>query len=77
MIDSAMNAIKIFFWGLTSIFRGDHTEEEDPQITRIRKDLENYTSISDRERLAGDWQAVQRDMGKAWKKITSPTAHTE
>ena len=75
MIDSAMNAIKIFFWGLTSIFRGDHTEE-DPRITRIRKDLENYTSISDRERLAGDWHAVQRDMGKAWKKTTSPTAHT-
>ena len=43
-----MDIIKIFLLGFTSIFRGGYTEE-DPQITRIRKDLENYTSISDRE----------------------------
>lgn len=65
-----MDIIKIFLFGFTSIFRGGYTEE-DPQITRIRKDLENYTSISDRERLAGDWRAVQRDMGKAWKRMTT------
>ena len=65
-----MDIIKIFLLGCTSIFRGGYTEE-DPQITRIRKDLENYTSISDRERLAGDWRAVQRDMGKAWKRMTT------
>ena len=65
-----MDIIKIFLLGFTSIFRGGYTEE-DPQITRIRKDLENYTSISDRERLAGDWRAMQRDMGKAWKRMTT------
>ncbi|WP_298526603.1 hypothetical protein [uncultured Porphyromonas sp.] len=41
----------------------------DPEIERLEKLVESYRTMSDRERLASDWQAVQGDMGRAWQKI--------
>jgi hypothetical protein len=38
-------------------------------MEKLEKIVESYQTTSDRERLAGDWQAVQHDMSRAWQKV--------
>ena len=45
--------------------------KRDLELEKLEKFIESYRTMSDRERLAGDWQAVQRDMLHAWKKVRS------
>ncbi len=63
-----MCALRIFLEGFTSIFNPP-MRRRDPEIERLEKLVESYRTMSDRERLASDWQAVQGDMGRAWQKI--------
>ena len=64
----AMCVLRIFLEGFTSIFNPP-MRRRDPEIERLEKLVESYRTMSDRERLARDWQAVQGDMGRAWQRI--------
>ena len=64
----AMCVLRIFLEGFTSIFNPP-MRRRDPEIERLEKLVESYRTMSERERLARDWQAVQGDMGRAWQRI--------
>ncbi len=63
-----MRVLRIFLEGFTSIFNPP-MRRRDPEIERLEKLVESYRTMSDRERLARDWQSVQGDMGRAWQRI--------
>ena len=65
-----MSVLRILLDGFTSIFNPS-VRRRDPGLEKLEKFIESYRTMSDRERLAGDWQAVQRDMLHAWKKVRS------
>ena len=65
-----MSVLQILFEGFTSIF-SPLDPKRDLELEKLEKFIESYRTMSDRERLAGDWQAVQRDMLHAWKKAQS------
>jgi hypothetical protein len=65
-----MSVLLILLEGFTSIFNPS-VRRRDLGLKKLEKFIESYRTMSDRERLAGDWQAVQRDMLRAWKKVQS------
>ena len=65
-----MSVLLSLLEGFTSIF-SPWAPKRDLELEKLEKFIESYRTMSDRERLAGDWQAVQRDMLHAWKKVQS------
>ena len=63
-----MSVLLILLEGFTSIFNPS-VRGRDPGLEKLEKIVESYQTTSDRERLAGDWQAVQHDMSRAWQKV--------
>ena len=65
-----MKAIELLLSGLCAIFAAP-SSKPDQGAEWAKSYLEQYKRTSDRQRLAGDWNAVKGDMGRAWKKILS------
>ena len=63
-----MSTLLILLEGFISIF-SPPVRRRDPELEKLEKIVEGYQTTSDRERLADDWQAVQRDMLRAWQKV--------
>ena len=63
-----MNIINVLLGGLCAIF-GTSQPPKDEGIELLKQQLESYSRVSDRERLAGDWRTVRSDMNKAWQRI--------
>lgn len=65
-----MKAIELLISGLCAIFAAP-SSKPDQGAEWAKSYLEQYKRTSDRQRLAGDWNTVKGDMGRAWKKILS------
>ena len=67
-LKSFLQVLSCGFAMLASAFRAEPPKGSQP-IDEMRKDMERKMTLTDKQRLQEDWQAVKGDQIRAWAKI--------
>ncbi len=63
-----MFGLKCILLGFASIF-APMRQSKSPKMKILEEELQSYLKMSDKERLAKDWQAIYGDMNKAMDEV--------